>query len=463
MLTAARDHPHLAPVDRLEPAPAPNPARGVVGAAQPRLIDVEIVRGSGSWVEASDGRRYLDLTSGIASLNVGHGHPRVLAAVHRQVDELAHSGGVFSHAPMGDLAERLGEIAPGAIDTFLFAASGSEANELAIRMARELTGRPGVVAFRGGFHGRTQGSLACTTSRAAFRSGALGAGVSVGHFPRPFAWGLDADAAADRALAELDELHRHELRPDQTACYLVEPVQGQGGCHPAGRRFLAGLRERADRLGALLVLDEVQTGLGRTGEWFGADEAGVTPDVITMAKALGAGLPIAAVGAPAALMAGFPPGAHGSTFGGSPLACAAALAGIDVIADDGLVARARELGARARRRLARVSRRLPHLADVRGPGLMIGLEIADPITRAPRGDVAEAACRAALEEGLLLIRSGPERNVIRLLPPLTLSDWELELALSGLERALEAAIATDATAPSLCSGLGGAHRKEASR
>src|SRR2546429_2444239 len=233
MLFTGRPHPET---DLDAPPSVDTGELGAVGAAQPRLIDIEISRAAGSWVEASDGRRYLDMTSGIATLNLGHGHPAVVAAVQRQVAELAHSGGVFSHAPMNALAARLGEIAPGEIDRFLFCASGSEANELAIRMARELTGRPGVVVFRGGFHGRTPGALACTTSRAALRSGVLGAGVAVSHFPRPFAWGLDADAAAERALAELDELHRHELRPDQTACYLVEPVQGQGGCHPAGAR-----------------------------------------------------------------------------------------------------------------------------------------------------------------------------------------------------------------------------------
>jgi len=409
---------------------------GTVGAAQPCMTDVEVVRGEGAWVETADGRSLIDLTSGVATLNLGHGHPRVVAAAHRQLEELAHAGGVFAHAPMGRLAARLGEIAPGAIDAFLFTASGSEANELAIRMARAATGRGGAVCFRGGFHGRTQGSLACTTARAGYRPATAGAGVAVSHFPRPLAWGLDADAAAARALAELDELHRHQLSAEETACYLVEPVQGAGGCHPAGARFLAGLRERADRCGALLVCDEVQTGLGRTGEWFGADEAGVVPDLVTMAKALGAGFPIGAVGAPAALMAAFPPGAHGSTFGGSPLACATALAAIEVTEDEDLLARARALGARASWRLRALSGALPHLAEVRGPGLMIGLEIADPQTRDPRGDLAERVCRAALEVGLLLIRSGPEGNVIRLLPPLTIADWELDLALSRLETAL---------------------------
>jgi 4-aminobutyrate aminotransferase len=434
MLCTGGRHLHSAPDPDLEPAPV---TPGAVGPAQPRLIDIEVVRGKGSWVEASDGRRYLDLTSGIACLNLGHGHPAVVAAVQRQVAELAHSGGVFGHGPMNALAARLGEIAPGPIDRFLFCASGSEANELAIRMARELTGRPGVVAFRGGFHGRTQGALSCTTSRAAFRSGTLGAGVAVSHFPRPFAWGVDPDTAAERALAELDELHRHELRPDQTACYLVEPVQGQGGCHPAGARFLQGLRERADRAGALLVVDEVQTGLGRTGAWFCAELESVAPDLVTMAKALGAGLPLAAVGGAESLMAAFPAGAHGSTFGGSPLACAAALAGIEAIEDEGLIARARELGELASARLRSLSRRLPYLADVRGRGLMIGLEIGDPRTRAPLGALAERICGIALEAGLLLIRSGPDANVIRLLPPLTITDGELELALAGLERALE--------------------------
>ena len=221
----------------------------------------------------------------------------------------------------------------------------------------------------------------------------------------------------------------------------MEPVQGQGGCHPAGRRFLEGLRERADRHGALLVLDEIQTGFGRTGEWFAAQTYGVAPDVLVMAKAIGAGFPLSAVGACEDLLASFPMGHHGGTFGGSPLACAAGLASIEAIEDEGLLARARTLGAQARAGFRRLAARVPELAEVRGLGLMLGLELADRLGRRPRPDLAQLAADRAREEGVIVLRSGPEGNVIRFLPPLTLSDAELTLALEALGRATRAACA----------------------
>jgi len=405
----------------------------------PALPDVQAVRAQGAWVEGADGRRYLDLTSGVATLNVGHGHPRVLAAARAQLERVVHSGGVLSHPETARLAERLAEIAPPNVDAFLFATTGSEAIELALGLARRATGRRGVVAFRGGFHGRTQGALAATSSRAAFRTDLQADGVRVAPFPRPGEWGLDPEAAADLALRGLDEVHRHELAPAETACYLVEPIQGQGGCHPAGRRFLQGLRERADRYGALLVFDEIQTGFGRTGEWFAAQTYGVAPDVLVMAKALGAGFPLSAVGARQALLAALPPGRHGGTFGGAPLACAAGLAAIEAIVAEGLLDRARTLGGRAAADFERLAAGVPELAEVRGLGLMLGLEFADPADRRPRPDLAQLAVERAREQRVIVIRSGPEGNVIRFLPPLTLSDAELTLGLEVLGRSIEAA------------------------
>jgi 4-aminobutyrate aminotransferase len=256
------------------------------------------------------------------------------------------------------------------------------------------------------------------------------AGTAVAPFPRPWEWALDAERAAELALAGLEELHRHELRSEDAACYLVEPVQGAGGCHPAGRRFLEGLPERADRHGALLVFDEVQTGLGRTGAWFGADTYEVAPDVICLGKALGGGLPLSAVGASPELLASLPAGGHGSTFGGSPLACAAALAALEVAALEDLPGRARRLGAAAKRRLRRLEACTPALVDVRGEGLMLGLEFGDPVSRRPCGALADAVARALEAEGVLALCSGPEGSVVRLIPPLVLSDEELHMALA---------------------------------
>jgi 4-aminobutyrate aminotransferase len=217
-------------------------------------------------------------------------------------------------------------------------------------------------------------------------------------------------------------------------------VQGEGGYHPAGTRFLEALRERADRHGALLVFDEVQTGFGRTGEWFAAQTYGVTPDVIGMAKGIANGFPVSAIAASPDLMAKWPTGGHGTTFGGNPIACAAGCAVIDTIESDGLLARGRELGARATHRLKALEAEVPEVAEVRGPGLMIGIEFADPATRAPLGDVARHVVAAAEDEGLVLIECQAEGNVIRLIPPLVTSDEELDQGLSILERAVGRAL-----------------------
>ena len=404
-----------------------------VAAAQPRATRVEAVRGDGAWIEASDGRRYLDLAAGIATCNLGHSHPAVVAAVLEQMQRLIHLGGVCTHAPMGDLARRLAGITPPAVDQFLFSTTGSEANEAALRLTRAATGRPGVVCFRGSFHGRTQGALAATTSKAAFRLGVGSGNVHVAPFPRPDEMELPAPDAARHALKELDQIHRHQLAASETACYLIEPVQGHGGCHPAGRLFLEGLRERADANGALLVFDEIQTGFGRTGDWFAAGTYGVRPDVMTMAKALGAGFPLSAIGASAEVMSAMGPGDHGSTFGGNPVSCAAALAGIDAMEAEGLPAHARDLGARALARLEELAAANPQLI-VRGLGLMIGVEFVDADSRIARPDLAGAVQALMLREGVLVIASGPEGNVIRILPPLVITDSELDQALGALER-----------------------------
>jgi 4-aminobutyrate aminotransferase len=426
------------------PRDTPTPAPAALAAAQPNITGLEAVRGDGAWIEAGDGRRYLDMAAGIATCNLGHSHPAVMAAVLEQLHSLVHLGGVCGHAPQRLLAERLAEITPSRIGQFVFSTTGSEANEAALRLARISTRRTGVVAFRGSFHGRTQGALAATTSKAAFRQSVGTSDVHVAPFPRPDELDVPEDQAADLALRELDLLHRHQLAPAETACYVIEPVQGHGGCHPAGRRFLEGLRERAGAHGALLVFDEIQTGFGRTGAWFAADTYGVEPDVMTMAKAIGAGFPLSAVGARPDVMAALGPGDHGSTFGGNPVSCAAALAGIGAMEAEALPEQARRLGEGALARLTRLGARHPELR-VRGLGLMIGIEVVDRATRAPLPSVAAAIQRAAIRDGVILITSGPEGNVIRVLPPLVITDVELGHGLDVLERAAIAALTSAAT------------------
>jgi 4-aminobutyrate aminotransferase len=405
---------------------------------------LEAVRAEGPWVYAADGRRYLDCASGTATTNLGHNHPRVVAAAREQMDRMVHAGGIFRYESMVALGERLAEITPGRIGTFFFLNGGSEAVEGAVKLARHVSGRHGVVAFRGGFHGRTLGSTSYTSSKAFYRAryAPFVGGVHISPFPTPFRWETTLDEAADQALRALDELHRHDLPGNETACYLVEPVQGEGGYHPAGARFLEGLRERADRHGALLIFDEVQTGFARTGEWFAAQTYGVDPDVIAVAKALANGFPVSAIGAAPDVMARWPTGAHGSTFGGNPIACAAGCAAIDAIGEEGLRARARALGDRATARFRTLAEVVPHVGDVRGPGLMIGVELADPDTRRPRRDLARATLDYAREEeGVVMIECGPDGNVIRFIPPLVVTDDELDLAAGALERGIARAVA----------------------
>jgi 4-aminobutyrate aminotransferase len=265
--------------------------------------------------------------------------------------------------------------------------------------------------------------------------------VAVAPFPDPRELEADEDEAAGRALAALDELHRHELPAERTACYLVEPVQGLGGCRPAGAAFLRGLRRRADRHGALLVLDEVQTGMGRTGRPFASQLFGVAPDVLCLGKALGAGFPIAAVGVADRLADALDGCVRGSTFSGSPVSCAAACAGIDVLRDEGLCDRARDLGAAATRRLRGVAQGLPVGARVRGPGLMIGLELSDRGGGRPRPDLVAAVIARCRRDGVLAMASGRDGEVIRILPPLVIGRDDLERALDVLERALAGALA----------------------
>ena len=401
------------------------------------------MRAEGAWVEARDGRRYLDCASGTACTNLGHNHPRVMAAAREQMERMVHSGGIFRYESMVALAERLAEVTPGPIGSFFFLNGGGEAVEGAVKMARHTTGRHGVVAFRGGFHGRTLGATSYTTSKAFYRAryAPMVGGVHVTPFPTPLRWGVGAEEAADLALRALDELHRHDLPPEETACYLVEPVQGEGGYLPAGRRFLEGLRERADRSGALLVVDEVQTGFGRCGDWFASQVYGVEPDVIALAKGIANGFPVSAIGGDPERMARWPPGSHGSTFGGNPVACAAGCATIDTLGEERLPERARVLGERATARLRALAERVPEVAEVRGPGLMIGVELADPASGAPRPDLVSAAIAGAEREGVIVIDCGPENSAIRFIPPLTISDDDLDAALTGLERGVEGAAA----------------------
>ena len=393
--------------------------------------DLEIVESEGIWVTDAEGERFMDFSCGIAVTNLGHRHPHVVAAVQRQLDQVWHAGSVFKYQSMADAAERLREITPEPIDTFFFMNSGAEAVEASVKLSRKTTGRPGVIVFRGGFHGRTMGSVTYTTSNAKYREGyqPLLPSVFLTPFPHPFHWGMTMDEATDLCLDELRRLFRHQVVPGEVACFLVEPLQGEGGYFPAGERFLGRLRELADEHGIMLIHDEVQTGFGRTGDWFTGKVYGIEPDILVMGKGIANGLPLSAVGASRAVMDRFPPGSHGTTFGGNPISCAAAAANIEALA--GVIPHTGALSEHAFARFRDLQQRHPTIGDVRGLGLMIGVEL---VGRDGKPDPApwKHVKAHALREHLLILNCGPDGNIIRFIPPLIVTRAELDRAIDIL-------------------------------
>lgn len=404
-------------------------------------------RGEGVHIYDEEGRRFLDFTAGIGVTSTGHCHPTVVRAAQEQVATLIH--GQYTtvlHRPLLTLTERLGEVLPPGLDSLFFVNSGSEAVEAAIRLARQATGRQNIVVFHGSFHGRTMGAAALTTSATKFRAGIgpLMPGVAVAPFPTAFRYRWDEQTATDFALAELDYLLATVTSPAETAAFLVEPVLGEGGYIPASQRFIAGLRERADRHGVLLILDEVQTGVGRTGRFWGHEhfwDSGdrALPDILITAKGLASGFPLSAIAAPEPLMAKAWPGSQGGTYGGNAVACAAAIATLDVVRESKLVENAAEQGARLISGLRRIAGVHPGIGDVRGLGLMVASEFVDAEGR-PDPGAANRAQQEAAARGLLLLTCGPFGNVVRMIPPLIVTADQVDEGLVLWSEAVSSAV-----------------------
>lgn len=402
---------------------------------------VHAVRGEGVYIYDAEGRGYLDFTSGIGVTSTGHCHPRVVAAIQEQAAQLIH--GQYTtvlHPRIAELSERLGDVLPAGIDTLFYASAGTEAVEAALRLARQATGRTNVVVFQGGFHGRTVGSLAMTTSKVGLRAHLqpLMGGVFVAPFPHAYRYGWDSETTVDFCLRELDHLLATQSGPDETAAIIIEPVIGEGGFVPAPPAFLQGLRTRCDTHGILLVLDEVQSGCGRTGSFWAHEESGVTPDVIVTAKGLASGMPLSAMAAPRDLMSRGRPGSQGGTYGGNAVACAAAIATLDVIAEEDLVGNAARVGAHLQVRLRDLAAGNPAIGDVRGRGLMMATEMVDADGR-PDGPLADRVRSEAVRRDLLLLPCGPFGNVIRWLPPLVVNTEQVDQAVEAFAEALEKA------------------------
>jgi 4-aminobutyrate aminotransferase len=364
----------------------------------------------------------------------------VVAAAREQVGRIIHAQyTTVMHQPLLALTEKLGEVLPAGLDSVFYANSGSEAVEAAVRLARMATGRPNIVVFQGGFHGRTVAAASLTTAGTKFSAGfaPLMAGVHMSAFPYAYRYGWDEAAAVGFALQELDYLLQTRTAPNDTAAFLIEPALGDGGYLPTPPAFMEGLRERADRYGIQLIFDEVQAGVGRTGKFWGHQYSTATPDIIITAKGIASGFPISAIAASTATMSKAWPGSQGGTYGGNAVSAAAAVATLDVVRDEGLVENSRIRGEQLQAGLKEIQARFPVIGDVRGRGLMQGIEFtAEDGT--PDATTAAAVQQATTTQGLLTLTCGPAGNVVRLIPALVVTAEEITLGLERFETAVGA-------------------------
>jgi len=394
-----------------------------------RYTPLVIDHAQGSYLYAVDGRRYLDFASGIAVTNLGHGHPDVLRAAHDQLDKLVHTSVVAHHEPAIELAERIAAVAPGKLDKVFFANSGAEAVEGAIKLARYTTGRSALIAFQGAFHGRTYGALSLTASKSYYRERYEPFLPGIYHAPYPYPYrnpsGPGEEATLKYVFDFIEEMLDTRVPPRNIAAFIVEPVLGEGGyvVPPAG--FMPQLRKLCDQLGILLIADEVQSGYGRTGKMFACEQTGVVPDIMTLAKSIASGLPLSAIVASSKLMDQWEPAAHGSTFGGNPVSCAAGIATLDVFKREGILANATEKGTELIRRLRHLQKETPAIGEVRGLGLMVGVELVNP-DGSPNKELQKKIRQVCLDSGMVVLSCGPHDNVLRLVPPLNISQAELD-------------------------------------
>ena len=430
----------------------------VVPAVWGRIANIVVDRGEGSWLITTGGDRYLDYSSGIGVTNTGHAHPRVAAAVAAQAMKLLHGQqNIVYHEPGLRLHHRLQGLLPGGPWGAFLSNSGAEAGEAAVKLARVATKRSVIVAFRGGFHGRTAQTMALTSAKNIYRGDFEPLPGSVYFADYPYCFRAPGSAHDPAACAvgctacdgctcdwegRLEELFHTLVYPEHVAAFIVEPVLGEGGyiIPPAG--FLPRLRQIADRHGILLIADEVQTGFGRTGRFFAVEHWGVEPDILTFAKGVASGLPLSGIIAKQEVLRHWRTSAHGGTYGGNVVSCAAANATIDVIQDEGLVENAVERGAQLLAGLRELQARHRTIGDVRGLGLMVALEFVKPDEgdgRLPNTEMTKRVVAEALRRRLIVLTAGSHVQVVRIIPPLVTTAEEIDLALGILAESLEAA------------------------
>ncbi len=413
-------------------------------AAIPRGVgqshEVFIARGENAEIWDVEGNRYIDFAGGIAVLNTGHRHPAVIEAVKAQLDQYTHTCfQVLAYEPYVELAERINALAPGNFaKKTLFLSTGAEAVENTIKIARAYTKRSAVIAFTSGYHGRTMLTLGLTGKVAPYKTG-------FGPFPAEIFHAQFPNAlhgiSIDDAMASLESVFKNDVEASRVAAIIIEPVQGEGGFNVAPPEFLQRLRALCDLHGILMIADEIQTGAGRTGTWFAIEQSGVAPDLITMAKSMAGGFPISAVVGRAEVMDAPAPGGLGGTYAGSPVACAAALAVLDVFAKENLLERSRKLGEHLRERLQAVAAKQPCIAEVRGLGAMVAIELCkNGDVNQPDADLTKCIVQEATRRGLVLLSCGTYGNVIRILVPLTAADTLVDEGMDILEASLMGAL-----------------------
>ncbi len=393
--------------------------------------DIIVDRAEGSYIYATDGRKILDFACGIGVTNTGHCHPKVVEAIREQAGLLLHGqANLVTHKPMLALVEELRTIVQPSLDGFFFSNSGAEALEGALKLARHATGRPNVIVFQGSFHGRTVATMSMTTSKTIYKNGyqPLMPGVYVSPYPYAVKYGWSEEKTSEWCLEELELLLQTQTAPSETAAIFIEPVLGEGGYVVPPASFMEGLRKLCDQHAILLVADEVQSGFGRTGKWFGHEHFKIVPDIMTIAKGLASGMPISGVVSHLDLMKKWIPGSHGGTYGGNAVAAAAGVATIRAIKEDNMIANAVERGAQLKAGLGQLREKYPQIVDIRGLGLMVGTEFRDANGN-PDKTTTKAIQHECLDRNLMILTAGAWDNTIRWIPPLNVTAGQINDAL----------------------------------
>ena len=405
-----------------------------------RIFNFVAERAEGSYIYTDDGKKLLDFTSGIGVTNTGHCHPKVVEAVREQAGSFLHAQiNIVIHKPMLQLIEELRQVVPAPIDSFFFANSGAEAVENSVKIAKAVTGRQNVIVFNGSFHGRTHATMALTTSKTIYRSGfaPLPSGIYVSPFPYAFNLGMTEEQASDYALNQLEYLLASQTSPRETAAILIETILGEGGYIAPPKAFMKGLREICDKHGILLILDEVQSGFGRTGKWFAFEHYDILPDIMTVAKGIASGLPLSGVFSRTDIMKKLETGSVGGTYGGNAISCAAGVATIRALREEKMIENAAEKGIQLMTGLRKLQEEYPQIGDVRGKGLMVGTEFIVDGSQVKAKQLVKDVIHSAEEKGLLLLSCGTYDNTLRWIPPLNVTTEQINDGLKIFSECLK--------------------------